>query len=52
MIEIITCQCPYCEKAILVAWNNGVVSNPSYVLIADWVYHSECWDKFVEECSP
>jgi hypothetical protein len=50
--EIIILECPYCRKQVGIVWNHGVVSKPEYVLIADWVYHSECWDKLVEENPP
>jgi len=49
-----TCEdtCPYCQFPVTYYWDNGVVSNKDYVLIADWIYHTECWDKLVEENPP
>jgi len=29
--------------------HGGVLSDPSYTLVADWVVHSVCWDRLVEE---
>jgi hypothetical protein len=45
-------NCPYCGKPVTIRWNEGVVSSKEYVLIADWVYHSTCWDKQIEEHPP
>lgn len=45
-------NCSYCEKPIKIEWDNGVVSRPDFVLIADWVYCTECWDKQIEEHPP
>jgi hypothetical protein len=45
--------CPYCEKEVIYYWDNGVVSKPlEYLLIADWICHTKCWDKFIEEKPP
>lgn len=46
--------CPACGHIVTFRWvkGGGVVSDPSYVLVADWVYHSGCWDKQVEDFPP
>ena len=47
--------CPYCRKdvVIYVDLNNfGIISHESYVIIANWVYHSECWEKQMIEHPP
>lgn len=42
--------CPYCHKAITVQWRNGLIfDRERYDLIADWLYHRECWDKQVTD---
>ena len=53
-VEIEAFTCPYCMKPVLTCWvkGGGMVSDPDVTLIADWVYHSECWDKQVEEHPP
>jgi hypothetical protein len=51
-VEVLVIPCPACGHSVYVNWYKGVVSDPSYVLIADWVYHSDCWDKQVEEFPP
>ena len=63
-----TMTCPYCGQPVIVCvvegegsvtmengvvrQLDGIVSDPSYTLVADWVYHSTCWDKQVEEYPP
>jgi hypothetical protein len=49
MTEQLEQMCPYCKKPVYFIWNNGVVPSDEHVLIADWIYHTECWDKEVEE---
>ena len=53
-VEIEAFTCPYCMKPVLTCWvkGGGMVSDPDVTLIADWVYHSKCWDKQVEEHPP
>jgi hypothetical protein len=48
-------QCPYCQTSVTYFWaagNQGVLSDSTYVLVADWVYHGACWDKLIEENLP
>ncbi len=40
--------CLYCKKSIKLQWANGLLPG-DYVLIADWVYHPECWNNFLKE---
>jgi hypothetical protein len=37
--------CPYCRKPVDYEWDNGFISSPNNVLVADWVFHAECWSK-------
>lgn len=48
-------KCPECGQDVTTLWlknGRGCLSRPEYVLIADWVFHSECWDKLVERNPP
>ena len=49
MVEILTQPCIYCKENIEFEWDDGVVSRPDFVLIADFVAHAECFDKDYEE---
>ena len=40
--------CPECGLAVSYKWDNGFISEPHNVLIADWVLHSKCWDNLVD----
>jgi hypothetical protein len=42
-------SCPYCKKPVSYKWDGGFVSEPHNVLIADWVFHTECWDEMCKE---
>jgi hypothetical protein len=54
--------CPYCKFIVKSHWAmeyeygkircRGMISEPQVTLVADWIYHSECWDKLVEEHPP
>lgn len=44
--------CPYCGDRIAYRWNNGFVEQRGTDLIADWVYHSVCWDELVRRFPP
>jgi hypothetical protein len=46
MIEKFTQNCSRCNKPIELEWENGLLPG-NYVLIADWVYHPECWDELI-----
>lgn len=53
-IDDVPCRCPYCGKTVVGKWqrNAGMLSDPAYVLVADWLFHAECWDKQVAEHPP
>lgn len=47
--------CPYCGKEVVSKWmkdNTGCISSPEYTLVANWVYHSKCWDEQLEKFPP
>jgi hypothetical protein len=44
-IEII--DCAECGKPIETHWDEGLLPG-DYVLIADWIFHTQCWDKIAE----
>lgn len=51
--------CPYCWKRVPARFeinedgtNNGFISDPDTVLVADWVYHAKCWDEQLERSPP
>jgi len=51
--EIETCssKCPECGRTVETLWmkdGGGCLSTPDYVLIADWAFHSPCYDKMLE----
>lgn len=50
MTEHFTQECLRCKVPIDLEWNNGLLPG-DYVLIADWVYHPECWQAMLEEWS-
>lgn len=51
--EIVTSTCPYCQQPVETRWTeHGCIPAADYTLIADWVYHSACWDKQVAEHPP
>jgi hypothetical protein len=57
--EISAEVCPQCGGIIKVLWAvsgangvGGVISDPAYVLVADWVMHTVCWDALVERLPP
>lgn len=47
-------KCPYCLKDVISYWtSNGCISKPKeYTLVADWIYHSVCWDEQMERFPP
>jgi hypothetical protein len=51
-LEEFTSPCAECNVKITLKWDNGLIPEAHYVLIADWVYHTECWDKIVEAHPP
>jgi hypothetical protein len=51
-IETEVTNCPYCNKSVISLWvsgGGGCLSRPEYVLIADWIYHTVCWNELVEK---
>ena len=46
--------CPYCGLPVVINTDarGRVHDSPAYLLVADWVYHSACWDQQVEEHPP
>lgn len=50
--------CPYCQKEVETFWEDNEdgttqgLLRGDYTLIADWVYHTKCWDDFVKEHPP
>ena len=42
--------CPICKEPVAFKWvrGGGFVSEPHNVLIADCVFHAECWDDAME----
>ncbi len=50
--EHLKCSCPWCRTEVLVLWINGVVPKKEYVLLASWVYHSDCFDNMIKESPP
>jgi hypothetical protein len=48
-------RCPYCQLLVETYWmkdGSGMISTPGATLVADWVYHSKCWDKQMDEHPP
>ena len=47
--------CASCGKPVKTIWAykgsecKGLINDPSYVLVADWIYCIPCWDKLVKE---
>lgn len=53
--ELEVTVCPLCGNPVAfrsMKNGGGILSDPDVALIADWVYHSKCWDKQVEEHPP
>lgn len=50
-IDLFESTCPFCRQKVRSFWvdGGGMLSRPSITLVADCIYHSECWDKLVEE---
>lgn len=51
-IEIIVSACPGCGEAIEARWQTSGLRQGllrgDYVLVADWLFHTACWDQVVE----
>jgi len=43
--------CPICKGLVVSLWvpGQGALLHKDYVLIADWVVHTSCWEKSLEE---
>lgn len=43
--------CPYCGTSVTSWWvpQRGCLPSPDYELVADWVFHSACWDEMAHE---
>lgn len=50
--EEIPTLCPYCQAALTLYWQNGICRHHSYVMIADWAYHTNCWEEQVRRFPP
>jgi hypothetical protein len=51
--KLVAEACPYCRLPVAVQWTSrGIVPSAEYILVADWVYHANCWDKQVAENPP
>lgn len=48
-IENLEETCPFCGCSVIFQFGSGVISSPEYVLVADWIYHRECWDRQASE---
>lgn len=50
--------CSKCGGAVEMIWAYkdgrclGYETMQHYVVVADWVFHSKCWDKMIEEHPP
>lgn len=47
--------CPYCQGdvCVYITMDTGaIISYETYVLIADWVYHTKCWDALMLKYPP
>lgn len=42
-------ECPYCDEPVTYRWENDFVSELHNILVADCVWHAECWDKQQEK---
>jgi hypothetical protein len=48
--EAVETQCAECLEPMTYLWvpGGGIVSSPEYVLVADWIFHSNCWERVME----
>lgn len=53
-VEQVITNCPYCRNKVVSLWavGGGCYSSNDYTLVADWIFHSRCWDKMIEEFPP
>jgi hypothetical protein len=48
-------KCPGCGEEIdeiAYADNGGIIPDPNYTLVADWMFHTKCWNELVERHPP
>lgn len=54
-VKIVVIACGVCGLPIKTAWatdgNHGLMPG-DYVLIADWVFHPDCWDAVADAVPP
>ena len=51
-IEKVPFDCGICKQPVITKWNvpdGGLMSDPSYQLVGDVIFHTECWDKYCED---
>jgi hypothetical protein len=39
-------NCAYCRQLIRLKWQKGFIPSEGVRLVADQVFHDECWDKY------
>jgi hypothetical protein len=39
-------DCAYCRQSIRLKWKMGLIPSEGVRLVADQVFHDECWDKY------
>jgi hypothetical protein len=39
-------DCAYCHQPIRLKWKNGFIPPEGVRLVADQVFHDECWDEY------
>ncbi len=39
-------DCAYCRQPIRLNWKKGLIPTAGVCLVADQVFHDECWDKY------
>jgi hypothetical protein len=39
-------DCAYCRQPIRLKWKNGLIPSEGVCLVADQVFHDNCWDKY------
>jgi hypothetical protein len=39
-------DCAYCRQRIRLKWKKGLIPSEGVRLVADQVFHDECWDKY------
>jgi hypothetical protein len=39
-------DCAYCRQPVRLKWKKGLIPPEGACLVADQVFHDECWDKY------